>query len=243
MTFLNGVFPMSLRNRIAALPRLAGVLGLSLSLLGAGLTAPATARAEGQIRIAEQFGIVYLLLNVVRDQQLIEKHGKAQGLDIQVEWRQLSGGSAVNDALLAGNIDIAGAGIGPLLTVWDRTHGRQNVKGVASLGNFPYYLLTNNPAVKSIADLSDKDRIALPAPCLQAAAASRWGDDQSARPAESTVALPHPNAAAALLSGATELTGHFSTPPCQNQALENGNVRVLLNTYELLGPNSPTVLY
>lgn len=241
---------MSLRNRIAALPRLAGVLGLSLSLLGAGLTAPATARAEGQIRIAEQFGIVYLLLNVVRDQQLIEKHGKAQGLDIQVEWRQLSGGSAVNDALLAGNIDIAGAGIGPLLTVWDRTHGRQNVKGVASLGNFPYYLLTNNPAVKSIADLSDKDRIALPAVgvsvqarFLQYAAARLWGDDQYDRLDKYTVALPHPNATAALLSGATELTGHFSNPPFQNQALENGNVRVLLNTYELLGPNSPTVLY
>jgi NitT/TauT family transport system substrate-binding protein len=34
---------------------------------------------------------------------------------------KLSGGSAVNDALLSGNIDIAGAGVGPLLTLWDRT--------------------------------------------------------------------------------------------------------------------------
>src|SRR3954465_3364007 len=86
------------------------------------------AHAEGKIRIAEQFGVVYLLLNVAQDQKLVEKQGKKDGLDIQVEWTKLSGGAAVNDALLSGAIDIAGAGVGPLLTIWDRTHGRQNVK-------------------------------------------------------------------------------------------------------------------
>jgi len=42
------------------------------------------AQAEGKISIAQQFGIGYLILDVVRDQHLIEKHGKEQGLDIQV---------------------------------------------------------------------------------------------------------------------------------------------------------------
>ena len=90
--------------------------GLSLSTL--------SAHAEGKIRIAEQFGIVYLLLNVAQDQQLIEKHGKAAGVDIQVERVQLSGGPAINEALLSGSIDIAGAGVGPLLTLWDKTQGK-----------------------------------------------------------------------------------------------------------------------
>lgn len=236
--------------RLSRLARLAGGVGLSLSLLAGSLAAPALARAEGQIRIAEQYGIVYLLLNVVRDQQLIEKHGKAAGLDIHVDWTQLSGGAAINDALLAGSIDIAGAGIGPLLTLWDRTHGKQNVRGVASLGNFPYYLLSNNPRVRSIADLTDQDRIAVPAVgvsiqsrFLQYAAARQWGDKEFDRLDKYTVALPHPEATAALSSGATELTGHFSNPPFQNQALENPNVHVVLDTYALLGPNSPTALY
>lgn len=243
---------MSLGKRFPFVPRfgrLAGAIGLSLGLL-VGSLAPQAAHAEGQIRIAEQFGIVYLLLNVVRDQQLIEKHGQADGLDIKVDWQQLSGGSAVNDALLSGAIDIAGAGIGPLLTVWDRTQGRQNVKGVASLGNFPYYLLSNDPKVKSIADFSDKDRIAVPAVgvsvqlrFLQYAAAKQWGDKAFDRLDKYTVALPHPDATASLLSGGTELSGHFSNPPFQNQALENPRVHVVLDTYELLGPNSPTVLY
>jgi NitT/TauT family transport system substrate-binding protein len=135
--------------------------GLTLSALALSATIPA--RAEGQLRIAQQFGVVYLLLNVAQDQQLIEKHGRQLGVPIKVEYVQLSGGNAVNDALLSGSIDVAGAGMGPLLTIWDRTAGRQNVRGIASLGNFPYLLVTTNPNVKSISDFTDKDRIALPA--------------------------------------------------------------------------------
>ncbi|WP_342050279.1 MULTISPECIES: ABC transporter substrate-binding protein [unclassified Cupriavidus] len=224
----------------------------AVSMLVAGLALTANAHAEGRIRIAEQFGVVYLLLNVARDQQLIEKHGKQQGVDVKVEWTQLSGGSAVNDALLSGSIDIAGAGVGPLLTLWDRTHGRQNVKGVASLGNFPYYLVSNNPKVKSIADFTEKDRIALPAVgvsvqsrVLQYAAARQWGDKEFNRLDKWTVAVPHPDAAAAIIAGGTEITGHFGNPPFQEQELAgNPNARIVLNSYDVLGgPSSATVLY
>ncbi|WP_059003556.1 ABC transporter substrate-binding protein [Pseudomonas syringae] len=232
------------------LSRLAAAIGLGAALLTGTLIAPASAQAEGEIRIAEQFGIVYLLLNVVRDQQLIEKHGKQDGLEIKVDWTQLSGGSAVNDALLSGSIDIAGAGVGPLLTIWDRTHGKQNVKAVASLGNFPYYLVSNKPNVKTIADFTEKDRIAVPAVSvsvqsryLQFAAAKLWGDKEYARLDKYTLSLPHPDAAASLIAGGTELTGHFSNPPYQDQELKNPNVHVVLNTYDLFGPNSPTVLF
>ncbi len=207
-------------NRIPRFTRLVAALGLGLSL-ATTLLASRPAQAEGEIRIAEQFGIVYLLLNVVRDQRLIEKHGQAEGLQIKVDWTQLSGGAAVNDALLSGAIDIAGAGVGPLLTIWDRTRGRQNVKAVASLGNFPYYLLSNDPRVRSIADFGAGDRIAVPA--VGVSVQSRFLQYAAA--------------------GGTELTGHFSNPPFQDQALANPKVHVVLDSYELLGPNSPTVLF
>jgi NitT/TauT family transport system substrate-binding protein len=228
--------------------RIAASIATGAALLTAGLAA----QAEGQIRIAEQFGVVYLLLNVAQDQKLIEKHAKAAGVDAKVEWVKLSGGSAVNDALLSGNIEIAGAGVGPLLTIWDRTRGKQNVRGVASLGNFPYYLVSNNPAVKTIADFTDKDRIAVPAVgvsvqsrVLQLASAKLWGDKDHARLDRISVALPHPDAAAAIIKGGTEITGHFGNPPFQEQELEgNPQAHIVLRSYEVMGgPSSATVLY
>jgi NitT/TauT family transport system substrate-binding protein len=216
------------------------------------LSSATAAQAEGRIRIAEQFGVVYMLLNVAQDQQLIEKQGRKNGVDIKVEWLQLSGGPAVNDALLSGAIDIAGAGVGPLLTIWDRTSGKQNVKGVASLGSFPYYLVSTNPNVKSIADLTGKDRIGLPAVTvsvqsriLQYAAAKQWGDREFARLDKFTQTLPHPDATAAVIAGGTEINGHFGNPPFQEQELAgNPNAHIVLNSYDVLGgPSSATVLY
>ncbi|SAK90600.1 ABC transporter substrate binding protein [Caballeronia arationis] len=213
---------------------------------------PTTAHAEGQIRVSEQFGVVYLLLNVARDQQFIEKEGRKQGIDIKVDWVKMSGGSAVNDALLSGSVDIAGAGVGPLLTIWDRTHGRQNVKGVASLGNLPYYLVSNDAKVKTIADFTEKDRIAVPSVgvsvqsrILQYAAAKQWGDKQFDRLDKYTQAVPHPDASAAIIAGGTEITGHFGNPPFQEQELAgNPKAHIVLSSYDVLGgPSSATVLY
>ena len=225
-----------------------------IAAIGAALALAfsSNAQAEGKIRIAEQFGIVYLLLNVAQDQKLIEKHGKKQGVDIDVDWVKLSGGAVINDALLSGSIDIAGAGVGPLMTIWDRTKGRQNVRGVASLGSFPYYLVSTNPAVKSIADFGPKDRIALPAVTvsvqariLQMAAAKQWGVAQFKTLDPITQTVPHPDAAAALIAGKTELNGHFGGPPFQEQELAgNPNAHIVLDSYEVLGgPASATVLY
>lgn len=218
----------------------------------AALAVSATsAQAEGRIRVAQQFGIGYLLLDVVRDQQLIEKHGKQLGVEVQVEWAQLSGATVMNEALLAGSIDIVSAGIPPALVLWDRTRGKQNVKVVASLGSLPNYLLTNNPNVRSLKDLSDKDRIAVPAAgvgfqsrTLQIETARQFGAADFKRFDTISVSLPHPDATAALIKGGSEVNTHFSSAPFYYQALENKQVRKVLSSYDILGgPATFNVLY
>lgn len=216
--------------------RVGGLIMLGL------LSVVINARAEGTISIAQQFGIGYLILDVVRDQQLIEKHGKQQGLDIKVDWHNISGATAINEALLTGSLDVASAGVPPALTVWDRTRGRQNVKAIASLGSMPNYLLSNNPAVKSIKDLSDKDRIAVPAAgvgfqsrTLQIETARIYGNANYTRFDNITISLPHPDATAALLAGGSEIDTHFSSPPFQYQALEHPGIHKILSSYDVLG--------
>lgn len=237
---MNMFFAKSKKRLLASLVALLSIAPLSVTY------------AEGQIRIAEQHGIVYLLLHVAQDQKLIEKHGREQGLDIKPEWIKLSGGAAINDALLSNSIDIAGAGVAPLLTIWDKTKGRHNVRGVASLGNFPYKLISTNPNVKSMEDFTEKDRIALPnagvsvqSCILQLAAARQWGDENYKKLDKLSVTIPHPEATAAILKEGTEINAHFATPPFHDQELAgNPNAHVVLEAYDVLGgPSTATVLY
>lgn len=221
-------------------PKTLAPLAAALGLCSA-LVVP-HANAEGRISIAQQFGIGYLILDVVRDQKLIEKHGKAQGINIEVDWRSISGATAMNEALLAGSLDVVSAGVPPALAVWDRTKGKQNVKAVAALGALPNYLLTNNPNVKTLKDLSDKDRIAVPAAgvgfqsrTLQIEAAKLFGKADFQHFDKISVSLPHPEATAALIAGGSEITAHFSSPPFSYQALENPKVRKLISSYDILG--------
>jgi NitT/TauT family transport system substrate-binding protein len=221
------------------------VCGLAGALLAGG------AQAEGKISIAQQFGIGYLILDVVRDQQLIEKHSKQEGLDIKVDWNSISGATAMNEALLAGALDVVSAGVPPMLTVWDRTKGRQNVKAIASLGSMPNYLLSNNPDVKTLKDFTDKDRIAVPAAgvgfqsrTLQLETAKQFGDKEFKKFDNISVSIPHPDATSALLAGGSEISAHFSSPPFQYQALENPKVHKVLSSYDILGgPATFNVLY
>ncbi|MFG1261848.1 MULTISPECIES: ABC transporter substrate-binding protein [Xanthobacter] len=228
------------------------VLGLAAALALAPLLAAAPAQAEGVLRIAQQFGTLYTPFHVMKEKGLVEQHGKALGIDIKVEWIQLSGGSAVNDALLAGNIDIASAGIGPFLTLWDKTRGTSNaVKIVGAFGAQPNYLLTNNPDVKTIKDFTEKDKIAMPvagvsvqARILQLAAEQTFGPGNAKKLDALMVTLPHPDATAALLSGSTEITGYLSNAPFQNHALKDPKIHKVFSSYDIFGgPVTPTVAY
>lgn len=225
---------------------------LAGALAGIALLGSAAAHAEGRIRIAQQFGIAYLILDVVRDQQLIEKHGKAQGQAIEVDWASISGATAMNEALLANSLDVVSAGVPPLLTLWDRTQGKQNVKAVAALGSLPNYLITNNPQVKTLKDLGPKDRIAVPAAgvgfqsrTLQIETAKQFGQTDFKRFDNISVSLPHPDATAALIAGGSEINTHFSSAPFYYQALDaNKAVHKILSSYDILGgPATFNVLY
>lgn len=228
----------------------------ALSLLATSLTAvsallSAGAQAEGKISIAQQYGVGYLILDVVRDRQLIEKHGKAQGLEIKVDWNSISGATAMNEALLAGALDVVSAGVPPMLTIWDRTKGKQNVKAIASLGSMPNYLLTNNPNVKGLKDFSETDRIAVPAAgvgfqsrTLQIETARQFGNDNFKKFDNISISLPHPDATSALIAGGSEINSHFSSPPFQYQELQNPNVHKVLSSYDVLGGQATfNVLY
>jgi sulfonate transport system substrate-binding protein len=201
-------------------------------------------RAEmTEIKVAQQYGISYLPLMLMEEQKLIEKHAKANGIpDLKVGWAKFAGGNVMNDALLSNSLQFASGGVGPLVTLWARTRGNLDVKAVAAINSMPLYLNTRNPNVKTIKDFTDKDRIALPAVkvsiqaiTLQMAAEKAFGAGQQGKLDPLTVTLSHPDAQMALLSGRSEITAHFSSPPFQYQQLRNPAIHTVLNSYDVLG--------
>jgi NitT/TauT family transport system substrate-binding protein len=225
---------------------------LAGAALGAALTAPALA-ADQEIRLAQQFSMGYLQLNVMQHEQLIEKHAKALGVsDPKVSWFKFNGPTAVNEALISGNVDIGSGGVPGLLTLWARTKGTpQEVRGISALSSQPFLLNAKNPAIKTITDFKDSDRIAVPAVrtsvqalTLQMAAAKQWGPKEFEKLDPLTVSMTPPDATVALLKGGAQITAAFSVPPFQFMQLDDKEVHTVLNSYDVMGgPHTFTAIW
>jgi NitT/TauT family transport system substrate-binding protein len=203
------------------------------------------------LRIAQQFGSASLPLIVMQHEGLIEKRAAAEGRSLKTEWFSFSGGNVMNDALLSGSLDLATAGISPLLTIWDKTRTTIGVKGIASLGSVPFVLVSTDPGVNTIKDLTSNDRIAVPAAkvsiqavVLQMAAAKVWGAADAHKLDVFTVSMKHPDAVAALVGGGTEVNGHVSSSPYYEYELKNAkNAHVILSSLDVTGPSTNVALY
>ena len=220
-------------GRIAAL-----ALGLVVALAS-------VAQAEvKEVRLSKQFGLGYLPMIVIESQKLIEKHAAATGLgEVGTVWMQHAGPAVQIDALLAGQVDFIGPGVPTLATIWDRTVGTpQEVRALSAMQSMPYVLVTRNPNIRTIADFTDSDKIALPAVkltghalALEMAAAKLWGFENYAKLDSLTITRSHADAAAALLSGMSEINSHFASSPFYYYELTKPGIHKVLHSYEVVG--------
>jgi NitT/TauT family transport system substrate-binding protein len=217
---------------------------LAAAALGFVFVAGASAEVK-EVRISRGFGILYLPLFIMEDQKLLEKQAAKAGLgDIKVGWQLVDGGNLINDAMMAGTLDFAGTGAPGFITLWSKAKGIANIEviGISGLSATSLWLNTNNPDIKSLKDFTAKDRIALPgiktslsAVVLQMVAAKAFGRENFAKLDTLTVGLPHPEALTALLSGRTEITAHFTSPPFSYLELKDPKIHRVLNSVEALG--------
>ena len=106
----------------------------------------------------------------------------------------------------------------------------------------PFVLMTRNPAIHSITDLTEHDKIALPgvkitghALTLEMAAAQQWGFAQYARLDSLTVTLSHPDAMAALLGGQSEIDCHLASSPFYYYERAAPGVHQVFKSYDITG--------
>ena len=133
--------------------------------------------------------------------------------------------------------------LGVFIPIVQATTGTANeVRGLSAAQAMPFLLVTNRDEIKTIKDFKEGDKIAVPgiknsnqAICLQMAAAREWGQANYARLDPLTITLPHPDAAIAIISRSTELTGHYGVSPFQDYELAAPGTHAVLKSYDTLG--------
>ena len=209
------------------------------------LARPASAEVSS-INLGKQYGLPFLPQMVMEDHRLIEAHASRLGVNgLSVGWQTMGGPGALNDGLLSGQIQFVNVASPSLATLWDKTFGSPiEVRAVCTVQSMPYVLTTRNPNVKTIADFTAADRIAVPtvkisgqAMALQMAAAKLWGFDKYEKLDEFTVTMGHPDAMQAMLSGQT-VNSHFAVAPFNYYELRVAGIHKVLNSYETDGKHT-----
>jgi NitT/TauT family transport system substrate-binding protein len=218
---------------------------LIAALVGAlGVSSSAVAEAS-QLRISRGFGVHYLPLYVIEAKGLLQMQAAAEGLgDIKPEFLLIDGGNNINDAILSGAVDIASTGTGGFLTLWAKTKGnpRLEVIGLGGSASGGMTMTSRNPAMRTLRDVTEQDRIAVPgiktslgAIMLQMAVAKEFGEMHYARLDHLTVGMAYPDAVAAMLSGRGEITAHVASAPFSYMELDSPGIHKVFNSVELFG--------
>jgi NitT/TauT family transport system substrate-binding protein len=225
-----------IRRQIVAM--LAGGVGL--------LAAPAFLRAQTPLAVnfVQQRGLLYLPVDEMVRGGILQQEATKLGLGrVNATVKTLSGPAPVIDALLSGSADYGTAALPSLLTLWDKTHGTPNeIKAVGTVSNGAMVLYTINPNVKTIADFTEQDRIAVPsvgisfnAMMLEMAAEKIWNDPH--RLDHLTIGLGHSDAVAALSAGygRATITAHIAVQPFTSRGLKLPGAHVIADSREVFG--------
>jgi NitT/TauT family transport system substrate-binding protein len=225
-------------SRRLAIATMAGGMGF--------LAAPSIGRAQTPltVKFVQQRGLLYLPVDMMVSGGVLQKEATKLGLGkVDATVTTLSGPGPVTDALLSGAADYGTTALPSLLTLWDKTHGTANeVKAVGTVSNGAMVLYTINPNVKTIADFTEKDRIAVPsvrisfnAMMLEMAAEKLWNDPH--RLDHLTVGLGHPDAVAALSAGygSATVTAHIAVQPFTDRGLKLPGAHIVADSREVFG--------
>src|SRR5215831_12340032 len=233
-----GKITMGPMSRRQAVTTMAG--GISL------LAAPTIVRAQAPLKVTfvQQRGLLYTPVDIMVTGGVLQQEAAKLGLSkVETTATALSGPGPVLDAILSGAADYGTAALPSLLTLWEKTRGTANeVKAVGTMSNGAMTLYTINPNVKTIADFTEKDRIAVPtvrisfnSMMLQMAAEKLWNDPH--RLDHLTVGLGHPDAVTALTAGygKASITSHIGVQPYTDRGLKLPGAHVITTSREVFG--------
>ena len=130
----------TMKKRVRKITAMILAASMVLGVSGCGKSQKSTQDSgnTAKVKIAYQYGLAYAPLTIMQEQGLIEKNYDG---DIEVEWVSLNSGSAINEGMASGDIDVACMGIAPFIS--GVTAGIP-YKMYGTIAAQPHELLTND---------------------------------------------------------------------------------------------------
>jgi len=183
------------------------------------------------IRLAQQYGMQYAPVYVMQNMGLLEELLPG----VNLEWSNFGGGSAMNEALISNQLDVAFMGIPPVLIAIDKGVDYRIAAGISVP---PAELIVHSDSnIESLGDIKADDKIAVPGVgsiqhiMLSMAAKEQLGDPNAFDKNLTTMA--NPDAYTALISG-TDVSAHFASMPYIDFEVNDG-MKSILSAEEIGG--------
>jgi sulfonate transport system substrate-binding protein len=206
-------------------------LRLLLTLITAGLFLNSCHSSTNKITIAQQFGLAYAPVQIMKDKGFLDEELKGE---LTVEWVRLANTAAIREGVLAGDVDAGFLGIPPFLIAMDQGMPWKLLCGISQS---PLGLAVPAGRWEKLEDIPRDVRIALPQPgsiqhiLLTMALDRELGN--SSYFDKNLVSLKHPDGLNALVAGSVD--GHFTSPPYIFMEEDLDEFEVLLTGEEAMG--------
>lgn len=207
------------------------IMAIILVVLVAMMATGCGQETSKEIVVAQQYGLAYAPIVIMREKGFLEQ--EAQGYEVR--WEKLGNTAAIREAMLTDNLDIGFMGIPPFLIGVDQS---MEWKIISGLCVSPLGLMTNDAEVKSLDQLVDAGKIALPQPgsiqhiLLAMAAENSFGDAQYFD--HQLISMKHPEGYQAMMTS-SDIKAHFTSPPYLFQEEDSINMTRLLSGDEAFG--------
>ncbi len=176
--------------------------GMCMAMTGCGDSSSGDGDVA-KITVVQQYGMAYAPLKVIEQKGLIEENYDG---DVEVDFQTLNSGASINDAFVAGDVDVGLMGVAPAIT--GSLNDGVPYKICTNISAQPHKLMTNDPSIKTLKDIGESDQIALvnigsiQHILLAMAAKEQLGDAHALD--NNIAAMAHPDGMTALLNGSVK---------------------------------------
>ena len=188
-----------------------------------------------ELVIADQFGLAYAPIEILKATTILEDSLKAHGVEnVEVIFERMGNTTAIREAMLSENLDVGFMAIPPFLLGVEKGMDWKIISGVSES---PVALI-GEIGIESVGEINSNHRIILPQLgsvqhiLLAMAADEKMGNWAAFN--EQVLAMSHPDGYTAILADPENYL-HFTTPPYMESELQDGRLGVVTNGEEIFG--------